>query len=110
MDDYSYDIESLKRELQELMWDNAGIIRSEDLLNEALKKIKLLKNTFRQTKRCQSIEEYEYRNMLEVSELIVKAALDRKESRGAHYRSDYPNTYEVAEHSLIKKGELQLVN
>ncbi len=110
MDDYSYDIEALKRELQELMWNNAGIIRSEELLTEGLKKIKLLRNTFRQTKRCQSIEEYEYRNMLEVSELIVKAALERKESRGAHYRSDYPNTYELAEHSLIKKGELQLVN
>ena len=68
-----------------------------------------MKNTFRKTLRCASIEEYEYRNMLEVSELLVKSALERKESRGAHYRSDFPETYDNGEHSLIRKGELSLV-
>lgn len=110
LDDYSYDVDKLKRELQELMWDKAGIIRTEESLTEAIKKIRLLKNTFRHTKRCQNMEEYEYRNMLEVAELIANAALERKESRGGHYRSDYPNTLDVAEHSLIRKGEYALVN
>ena len=41
--------------------------------------------------------------MLIVSELIVNAALERKESRGAHCRSDYTQTLSVAFHSNINK-------
>ena len=108
IDDVIYNTDKLKAELQQLMWDNVGIIRSEEGLTEALKKIQFLKSMFRKTKRCLNMDEYEYRNMLEAAELITTAALNRRESRGAHYRSDYPQTEEHGEHSLIKKGETQV--
>ncbi len=108
IDDVIYNNDKLKAELQQLMWDNVGIIRSEEGLTEALKKIQFLKSMFRKTKRCLNMDEYEYRNMLEAAELITTAALNRRESRGAHYRSDYPQTEEHGEHSLIKKGETQV--
>ena len=49
--------------------------------------------------------------MLITAELIIKSALHRKESRGAHYRIDYLNTNEDCEHSLIskEKGEVSFV-
>lgn len=109
LDETIYDVVKLKKELQQIMWDNAGIIRTEDSLKIALSKIRLLKNKFKRGVKCASIEEYEYKNMLLVSELIVTSALNRKESRGAHYRSDFPVTFEKGEHSLIKKGDMSFV-
>ncbi len=108
IDDSIYDTACLKQELQQLMWENVGIIRDEKGLSNALKQIKYLKSIFRQTKRCLNMEEYEYRNMLATAELITEATLNRKESRGAHYRSDYPQTEDIGEHSLTKKGESKI--
>ncbi len=108
IDDVIYDTDNLKSELQQLMWDNVGIVRSEEGLSEALNKIKFLKSTFRTTKRCLNTDEYEYRSMLEAAELITTAALNRRESRGAHYRKDYPDTAECGEHSIIRKGDVQV--
>ena len=48
----------------------------------------------------------EARNLLVVSELIVEAALGREESRGAHYRNDFPVRDEVARHSVMRAGRL----
>ncbi len=107
--DADYDIKSLKNELKDLMWANVGIIRSEDGLKEAEQKIEQLKNDFKRDRKCLSIEEYEYRNMLTTASLIVKSALMRKESRGAHCRSDYKQTDNEVRHSnIIKSTEKEL--
>lgn len=90
-----------KNQLREIMWDNVGIIREEKALNTAKTQIEKLKNKFNIEKKCSDIEEYEYRNMLIASSLITECALKRKESRGAHYRSDYPETNTIAKHSYI---------
>lgn len=106
----NYDILSLKQELRVLMWDKVGIIRCEKELNEALAKINEMKSEFKRTRKCLNKDEYEYRNLLTVAELIVKSALDRKESRGAHSRSDYNETLEEAVHSnLIKTNVEELI-
>ena len=89
-----------KQKLQNIMWNNVGIFRSEESLmtaQEALKKLEI-------PLCCNSIEEYELKNMHTVAKLITKMALYRKESRGAHYRTDYLNNYEEALHSEIDKN------
>ena len=98
------DIPAMKKKLQNIMWDNVGIFRDEHSLLKAGSELKQLKAEFPRTIKCTSREEYEFRNMLITSELIINSALMRKESRGAHYRTDYPQTNENCVHSIIAKG------
>ena len=102
------DIPSMKKELQEIMWTGAGILRSEKTLMSAMESIDMLSEKFPRSSKCMNREEYEFRNMLTVSKLIITSALQRKESRGAHFRTDYPETMEESRHSLITKGEGEL--
>ena len=98
-----YDINSLKSQLKDIMWENAGIIRTETGLRRAKEQIEELKATFKRISKCANISEYEYRNMLTVASVIVESALERKESRGAHSRSDYRQTNDIAQHTDITK-------
>ncbi|MBE7711473.1 MAG: L-aspartate oxidase [Cyanobacteria bacterium SIG31] len=86
--DADYDITSLKQELKDIMWNNVGIIRSEEKLLDAQAQIDILHKNFNRTRKCLNTEEYEYRNMLTVAKLITIAALNRKDSIGAHTRFD----------------------
>ena len=99
------DVKSLKSELQNIMWTGVGIYRSEQSLNTAKEGLNKISKEFDRTDFCSKKDEYELRNMLIVSKLIVDSALNRKESRGAHYRLDYLNTNEKCEHSLISKNK-----
>jgi len=99
------DVKSLKLELQNIMWDYVGILRSENLLTEGMEKINILKDKFQRQYKCLNREEYEFRNMLTVAELIASSALLRKESRGAHCRIDYPETLDDCKHSIVTKEE-----
>jgi L-aspartate oxidase len=51
----------------------------------------------------------EARNLHAVAGLIVAAALGREESRGAHYRNDFPMRDAVAKHSEMQQGDLEFV-
>ena len=104
--DNSSHIPELKNKLKEIMWENAGIIRDEKSLTEALKQIEEIKSEIRGNIYL-NISEYELRNMIIASELITKCALDRKESTGAHSRSDYPESEPIAKHSIIKKEQIK---
>ncbi len=89
------DIENLFTDLKSLMWDNVGIVREAAKLNEAIEKIDLMIKDFGYTYKCPNRSHYEMRNMLTVARLIAEFALARKESRGAHFRNDYPNKEQI---------------
>jgi L-aspartate oxidase len=83
----------LEAELRKYMWDYVGIVRNEKNLNLMLKKLKQLeKRITALNENKMNVRFLELKNMTLVSGLITKAALTRKESRGTHYREDYPKT------------------
>lgn len=106
-----YDAQKLTKELKNIMWENVSILRNEDGLLKAKSDIDALDGKFLRDKKCLNIEEYSFRNLLLNAKLVVEAALARKESRGAHYRTDYLNQNDVAEHSVLlnEQGELVFV-
>lgn len=103
LSEIDYNITKLKQELKDLMWDNVGIIRSESALMIAQKALERMKSEFKRERKCLNKDEYEYRNMLTAASIIVEGALERKESRGAHSRSDYTQTDEIAHHTNVNK-------
>lgn len=90
-------------ELRLFMWDYVGIVRTTKRLERALRRITTLQ---------QEIDEYyanfrisnnllELRNLVQVAELIVRCAMDRKESRGLHYTLDYPEQLENPKPTIL---------
>ncbi|NLL96752.1 MAG: L-aspartate oxidase [Clostridiaceae bacterium] len=82
---------SMKKKLQGIMTLNVGIIRNEESLSEAMEIISGLKSEIEGVKVVHT-HHMELINMLTLASLVVKAAILRQESRGAHYRTDYPAT------------------
>jgi succinate dehydrogenase / fumarate reductase flavoprotein subunit len=101
-------------DLQEMMQDLVGIVRKEEELLTAMEELKKL---WRRTSKVKVIGNREYnngwhtaldlQNLLTVSEAITRAAIERKESRGAHFREDYPEKDEKTGkfNLIIFKGE-----
>jgi succinate dehydrogenase / fumarate reductase flavoprotein subunit len=91
----------LQRELQELMQDKVGIVRNESEMQEALEQIRELRKRLENVSVTGNIDfnpswhtALDMHNLLNVSEAITLAAITRKESRGGHFREDYPNKVE----------------
>jgi succinate dehydrogenase/fumarate reductase flavoprotein subunit len=86
-------LSELLRSMKETMWQKAGIMRNKKDLEMALSQIEasaascpeIMVNDFRDLMRLQ-----EFQNLIVSAEMICRAALLRTESRGAHYRSDFP--------------------
>lgn len=88
MDDTDFDCKKLSSELRDLMWNKVGIVRTEASLLDVLSELNKIEQQEIFKDKCNSIEEYELRNMLYVAKCIINSALKRKESIGAHYRAD----------------------
>ncbi len=86
------DTETLISKIKNIMWDNAGILRSEKGLTNALFELSEIEKALGlcegAQRKCLNREQYELRNMLVVARAIAEAALGRKEGIGAHYRCD----------------------
>ena len=89
--------------LRRLMWDYVGIVRTNRRLKRAANHLKVLEqevddyySSFTITK-----ELLELRNLTLVSRLMVECARERKESRGLHYNSDYPDTLKTSANSVL---------
>jgi succinate dehydrogenase / fumarate reductase, flavoprotein subunit len=90
----------IRSQIQQVMQNNAGIIREANKLRKGIKKISELEKTFySKNSGLKSFKNYEnvvstseVKSALVVCEAVLRSALMRQESRGAHYRSDFPNT------------------
>jgi len=91
-------------ELRLFMWDYVGIVRTTKRLARALRRIMTLQ---------QEIDEYyanfrisnnllELRNLVQVAELIVRSAMERKESRGLHFTLDYPELLDEPQPTILQ--------
>ncbi|PHV11579.1 L-aspartate oxidase [Chitinimonas sp. BJB300] len=90
-------------ELRRFMWDYVGIVRTDKRLERAAHRIALLRS---------EIDEYyshfrvnndliELRNLVDTADLIVRSALQRKESRGLHFSRDYPETLDEPQPTIL---------
>jgi len=70
------------------MWNNVGIIRNSSGLKKALQKINQWK--FILNSELKTAEDFELANLITLADLVTQSALQREESRGAHYRKDFP--------------------
>ncbi|WP_296788493.1 fumarate reductase (CoM/CoB) subunit TfrA [uncultured Methanobrevibacter sp.] len=97
-----------KNRIKQLMWEKVSIVRDEKTLNEALKELLEMKKELDDL-NVSNIKQYntelvtalEVINMVEICILTVKSAILRRESRGAHYRSDYPETNDEWKKSIV---------
>jgi L-aspartate oxidase len=76
-----------RAEVKRIMWESAGIVRSEEGLTEALRRLGEIAARPLNTRSW---------NFVTLARLVAEAALSRRESRGAHYRSDYPERDDAA--------------
>ncbi len=105
----------LKAELQEEMRANVGVFREEKAMKKAVKKIEELKERAKNIVvddksklfNTDIVEAFEFSNILLIAEVIANGAILRKESRGAHYRNDYPERDDEnwLKHTLATLGD-----
>ena len=103
-------------EMKKVMFDKVGIYRTEKGMQEAVEKVRELKERYKDVKvqdtgkifNTEMLNAWELGCMLEIAEVIAECALNRQESRGGHSREDFPNRDDVnwLKHTLVwKKGE-----
>ncbi len=81
-----------KREIKEIMSDYVGIVRNTYRLARAFRRIKMLRQEIKEyyIRTKVTVEVLELRNLVLVAYMIIKSAMQRKESRGLHYMLDFP--------------------
>ncbi|WNZ09086.1 succinate dehydrogenase flavoprotein subunit [Streptomyces sp. 11x1] len=96
-------VAELRRELQETMDANVMVFRTEQTIKTAVEKIAELRTRYKNVAiqdkgrrfNTDLLEAVELGNLLDLAEVMAVSALARKESRGGHYREDYPNRDDV---------------
>jgi L-aspartate oxidase len=102
------DVETYIQGIQQLMWSKVGIVRSRQSLTEAIQQLQGYAEDLpppRSRRNCEA------RNIHTTAQLIARSALARLESRGAHYRSDYPqhDDLKFKKHSIVGEKGVRFV-
>jgi L-aspartate oxidase len=101
-------LEELIGQIQDLMWNNVGIVRTRRGMQDAISRLQdlALRVAHPHTRRA-----YEAANLNLAGLLVARSALAREESRGAHYRTDYPDhdDKKFLKHSLVKGDVVRFV-
>lgn len=97
-------IADLRQRVEQTMWQQAGLLRDASGLRQAQA---ILKQICAELPAATDRSSLELRNLYVIGELIVRSALAREESRGAHFRNDYPNRDDghFQKHSIVTKGQ-----
>ena len=85
------DVAAVREELKRLMWDSAGIVRTDVGLEAAATRLAQMEDTAGEVLAQRSVCCIETANLLTVSRLVVKCARLRQESRGLHFNKDHPH-------------------
>jgi L-aspartate oxidase len=99
-------VEAWIAEVRKIMWEDAGLLRDAKGLRRAEARLDAL---VRGIPRGYSRRAVEARSLFTVAFVIVASALGREESRGAHYRNDFPQRDAMGLHSVMEKGKLSFV-
>ena len=96
-------LSKLKKDLRRIMEKKAGIVRCRLSLEEGQRELAGLADIL--DREFIQREGIEFQNMLTISQLVVDSALRREESRGAHYRSDFPekDNRRWGRHTLVRR-------
>lgn len=102
------DAEQFIRDIQQMMWNKVGIVRTRQGLNDA---IHYLQDVVQRLPSPCSRRNCEARNIHTTALLIARSALARLESRGAHYRTDYPSHEDLRfkKHSIVGEKAVRFV-
>ena len=99
-------IATIRQELRELTWRSAGICRNAETMEAAIAQIQNLQQEIF-TLRSKTRLWVETHNLIDFAHLLVKSALFRTESRGAHFRLDFPNTESAWQvHTVISNQDI----
>ncbi len=97
------DAKHLKHELADLLFNKVGIIRNGYALKKALQKLNDMRSSLESQEDSPLKEKLELVNGIDIAVALTKAALDREESRGSHFRLDFPEQdYSFGDHTITK--------
>ncbi len=113
-------LSDISKEMKRVMFDHVGIFRTGTGMQQALAKVRELKERFKHVRledhskvfNTQLIKTWELGNLLDLAEVVTVCAINRTESRGAHARDDYPKRDDAnwLKHTLtwVKEGEIKI--
>ena len=105
-DSTAIDLDDVSNSLKSLMWRNVGLVRDAPKLQEAMDRMRFW-SCYIMAKEFHGTDGWQLQNMLTVARLIVAQAHEREESRGVHYRIDFPETDDEhwLKHSMVSRHE-----